>query len=94
MASKHDVHPYWVNMDQLAVLFPAFKGKAGISVAIHRGTFPIHTFRLGGKRYADKEVVRDYFRKVRAEAKAAQLRAERQQEKLSQSQTPSEDPSQ
>ena len=66
--SLADKHPYWVDMDDLLRLFPKYGSKNGISQAIRRGTFPVHTFRLGKHRYADKEALARYFRRIRAEA--------------------------
>lgn len=65
-------HPYWADTDELMILFPCYKSKASLYNAIHLGNFPVPTFREGGKRYAEKEVLRRYFLKKRKEAILAQ----------------------
>lgn len=66
--SIRETHPYWLDIDDLMVLFPAYTNRAAVYTAIKNKTFPVHTFRMGGHRYADKETVRAYFRKLRAES--------------------------
>jgi hypothetical protein len=54
-------------MDELLVLFPGYKNRQGIYMALYRDTFPVPTFKVGGKVFADKDVVKAYFRRLRKE---------------------------
>ena len=57
---EDDERPYWI-LDELLELF-CYKSKASAYTAIHRGTFPVETYRIAGRRVADREVVREFFR--------------------------------
>ncbi len=57
--------PYWT-LDEIFELF-GYKNKQSAYVAISRGCFPVHTYRLAGRRVADCAVVREFFRARRRE---------------------------
>ncbi len=57
--------PYWT-LDEIFELF-GYKNKQSAYVAISRGCFPVHTYRLAGRRVADCAVVREFFRARRQE---------------------------
>lgn len=63
--------PFWLTMKDLLKVFPQYSSLASIRSACRRGTFPIPTFKVGNKRYADKEVVAEYFKQQRREGLAA-----------------------
>lgn len=62
-----DKPPYWLDFEDLLKVFSNYSRDA-LYKAIERGTFPVKTFRLGKRLYADKSAVRAYFRKMRDEA--------------------------
>ncbi len=55
-----DECPYFT-LDEIYELF-LYKNKQSAYVAISRGCFPVPTYRLAGRRVADREVVRAFFR--------------------------------
>lgn len=57
--------PY-VSTEDLTILF-GYKNTESTLRAISRKTFPVPTYRVGGRRVADREVVRAYFRRMRDE---------------------------
>ena len=57
---EDDERPYWT-LDELFELF-GYGNKHSAHVAISRGCFPVATYKLGGRRVADREVVREFFR--------------------------------
>lgn len=58
----------WLNTDDLFTVFRNYPTKAAMYKAIQRGTFPVKTFRIGNKIYADKAAVVEYFRRQRQDA--------------------------
>lgn len=62
-----DKPPYWLDIDDLLKIFSNYN-KESLYKAIQRDVFPIKTFRLGKRIYADKEAVRRYFKRLRDEA--------------------------
>ena len=60
---EDDEIPYFT-LDEIFELF-GYKSKQSAYVAISRGCFPVHTYRLAGRRVADREVVREFFRAQR-----------------------------
>jgi hypothetical protein len=60
----------YVDADQLMQLFQ-YTNRRGFYNAVRNGKFPVATYKIGGKIYADVEVVREYFRRKRAEGMAA-----------------------
>lgn len=75
--SLADRHPYWADVDDLLKLFPSYKNRQAIYLSIHRGNFPVPTFRVGGRRYADKHVLKEFFLEKRREAIRLQAEAEK-----------------
>ena len=70
---EDDEFPYFT-LDEIFEIF-GYKNKGSAYVAIHRGCFPVPTYRLAGRRVADREVVREFFReKRRAGAEALRRR--------------------
>ena len=65
--------PYLL-IEDLTVLF-GYKNKESALRAISRGTFPVSTQKIAGRRVADREMVREYFRRLRAESLAELNRA-------------------
>jgi len=63
--------PY-VGLEDLAYIF-AYKNPESVRKAIKRGNFPVPTFKMAGQLFADREVVREFFRQQR-EAGFDQLR--------------------
>ena len=63
----NDKPPYWLDVEDLLKVFRNYSYDS-MYKAIQRGTFPVRTFKLGKRLYADKEAVRQYFLRVRAEA--------------------------
>lgn len=57
--------PY-LDIKELTIVFN-YKNRHSTRAAISRGTFPVATYRMGGKRVADREVVKEYFRRMRDE---------------------------
>ena len=55
--------PYFT-LDEIYELF-GYASKESAYTAIHRRCFPVHTYRLAGRRVADREVVREFFRAQR-----------------------------
>ncbi len=55
--------PYFT-LDEIYELF-LYKNKQSAYVAISRGCFPVATYKLAGRRVADREVVRAFFRAQR-----------------------------
>ena len=55
--------PYFT-LDEIFQVF-GYKTKQSAYVAISRGCFPVHTYRLAGRRVADREVVLRFFREQR-----------------------------
>lgn len=74
--SLAEYHPYWLDIDDLLTLFPCYSSRDSIYVAIHRKNFPIPTFRVGGRLYADRDVVRKYFLQKKRESEAIQAQEE------------------
>ena len=64
--------PYFT-LDQIFKVF-GYKNKQSAYVAISRGCFPVHTYRLAGRRVADCAVVREFFRVRRQEGVEALAR--------------------
>lgn len=62
-------HP-WLEIETLVILFK-YKNRNSLYNAIYKGSFPVPTFRVGKRLYADKEVVKQYFRKKREESMRA-----------------------
>lgn len=60
----------WLNADELFTVFRNYPTKDAMYKAIQRGTFPVRTFKIGNKIYADKEGVIAFFRKQRQRALA------------------------
>lgn len=56
--------PY-LDTKELTVVFN-YKNVESCRRAISRGTFPVPTYKLGKQRVADREVVKEHFRKIRA----------------------------
>lgn len=65
----NDKPHYWLDIDELLLIFSNYN-KESLYKAIQRGSFPVRTFKLGGRIYADKEAVRLYFKRLRDEALA------------------------
>ncbi len=59
---------YWLDVDQLLIVFPDIPNRHELYRRISRGTFPVKTFKVGKRRYADREAVRAFFRQMREEA--------------------------
>ncbi len=60
---EDDERPFFT-LDEIYELF-LYKSKQSAYVAISRGCFPVPTYKLGGRRVADREVVREFFRAQR-----------------------------
>ena len=60
---EDDEFPYFT-LDEIFEIF-GYKTKASAYVAISRKCFPVPTYRLAGRRVADREVVRAFFREQR-----------------------------
>jgi len=58
---------YWLDVDDLLTIFSNYNSRDALYKAVQRGTFPCPTFRLGTKIYADREVVKAYFKRLRDE---------------------------
>ena len=69
--ARNPVELPYLFIEELTVLFN-YKNVESSLRAISRKTFPIPTYKLSGRRVADREVVRDYFRKMRAEGLTSQ----------------------
>ena len=61
----------WLNSDELFTVFRNYPTKDAMYKAIQRGSFPVKTFRIGNKIYADKVAVVEYFRRQRESAMQA-----------------------
>lgn len=59
----------YIELDTLALLF-GYKNKETARKAIYSGAFPVATYKLRGSWVADKEAVKEFFRRKRAEAMA------------------------
>lgn len=57
--------PY-LDTEELTTVFN-YKNVESTRRAMSRGTFPIATYRMGKQRVADREVVKEYFRRMRDE---------------------------
>ena len=55
--------PY-LDTDELTIVFN-YKNVESTRRAMSRGTFPVPTYRMGKIRVADRELVKDYFRRMR-----------------------------
>lgn len=58
---------HWLTVDDLMVIFPQYSSTQAIRNAISLGRFPVPTFNVGNRRYADKRVVREYFERLKQE---------------------------
>ena len=60
---EEDERPFFT-LDEIYELF-LYKNKRSAYVAISRGCFPVATYKIAGRRVADREVVRAFFRAQR-----------------------------
>lgn len=67
--SKEDsiVPVFWLTLEDLQVVFPQYGSLQAMRNAISLGRFPVPTFNVGNRRYADVRVVREYFDRMKQE---------------------------
>lgn len=59
--------PGWLTVEQLHAIFRNYPTVEALRAAIRRDRFPVPTFRVGRRTYAEQSVVRAYFLRMKRE---------------------------